>query len=181
MYEEIKPYIENMLQGLAFWMAYKSEISTIDLTEAEVVGEAAQILSTRFSNYTIKREVEYSSLGPSLPKQYADLGIYSREGNTYKCIIEFKLGDNTSGGYKRDIQKISVIKRARPDIICLIVIANRKYCSTKVPKELVTKQGKARRGIITFSEVSIRVRRVCNAMRSISAKKMKKVVCLEIL
>lgn len=170
-----------MLQGLAFWMAYKSEISTIELTEAEVVGEAVQILLARFSNYIVKKEVEYSSLDTSLSKQYADLGIYSREDRTCKCIIEFKLGDNTNGGYKKDIQKISAIKKVRPDIICLVVIASRKSCSAQVPKMLVNRQGKSKRGIITISNESIRVRRVCNAMRSPTAKKMKKVVCLEIL
>ena len=87
-----RPQIEHMLQGLAFWMAYKSEISTIELTEAEVVGEAVQILLARFSNYIVKKEVEYSSLDTSLSKQYADLGIYSREDRSCKCIIEFKLG-----------------------------------------------------------------------------------------
>lgn len=181
MLEEIKAPIDNMVQGLAFWIAYKGEISTIDLTEADIVSEAAHILSTRFSNYYIKREVEYSLLDTSLPKQYADLGIYSREDKGCKCVIEFKLGDNTNGGYKRDIQKISDIKKARPDIDCLVVIAYRTSCTAKVPKELVTNQGRAKRGTIIYSKVSVKVRRVCNAMRSIAANKMKKVVCLEIL
>lgn len=181
MYADIKPYIEHMLQGLAFWMAYKSEISSIDVIEADVVSEAAHILSTRFSNYCVKREVEYSSLGNSLTKQYADLGIFSREDKTCKCIIEFKLGDNTNGGYHRDIQKISAIKRARPDIICLVVIAYRTFCTAKVPIAVVTETGKAKGGTLTFSDIPIKVRRVCNAMRSANANKMKKVVCLEIL
>lgn len=182
MSEDIKTPIERMLKGLAYWMAYKNEISTIDLIEADIVSEATHILSTQLSQFYVRREVDYSSINTSLSKQYADLGIFSREDNKCKCVIEFKLGDNTNGGYKSDIQKIFALKRLENDIICLVVIAYRKSCSSKVPQLFLSKDGKAKRGIISIcSNAQIKVRRVCNALSSKNVTKMKKIICLEVI
>ena len=171
-----------MLKGLVYWMAYKNEISNIDLIEADIVSEAAHILSTQLSQFYVQREVDYSSINKALPKQYADLSIISRSEHKCQCIIEFKLGDNTNGGYKSDIQKISSLKRIESTIICMVVIAYRKSCSSKVPKLFLSKDGKAKRGAISICpNTRIKVRRVCNALSSKNVKKMKKVICLEVI
>lgn len=182
MFEDVKTPIERMLKGLAYWMAYKNEISAIDLIEADIVSEAAHILSTQLSQYYVHREVDYSSINKSLPKQYADLGIFSRSEHKCICVIEFKLGDNTNGGYKSDIQKISSLKRLENNIICMVVVAYRRSCSIKVPQAFLYKDGKARRGTISIcSNTQIKVRRVCNALSSKNVTKMKKVICLEVI
>ena len=161
-------------------MAYKNEVITFDLIEADIVNEAASILSARLSNHYIKREVDYSKIEPSLQRQYADLGLFSREDNSCKCIIEFKLGNN--GYYNADIKKVNELKKKRNDITCLVVIAFRKSCSSKVPERYVTEEGTARRGVLTsIPGTRVKVRRVCKAPASKDVRKMKKVICLEVL
>lgn len=182
MISEIKNAIDKTLQGLAYWIAYKKELSNIDLIEADIVSEAAHFLSARLSNYFVKKEVDYSTLNSSLPKQYADLGIYSRENGKCNCIIEFKLGNSTNGGYKHDVQKINNLKKLETDITCLVIIAYKDSCTIKVPKSLVTPDGKAKRGMVkNVKGVNVKVRRVCNALASKKVTKMKKVVCLEVI
>ncbi len=179
---EIKQALERTLQGLAYWMAYKHEKNIINLKEADIVSTAAELLNVRLSNYYIKSEVDYSSLNDSLPKQQADLALFSRNENKCNCIIEFKLGSNTNGGYKQDVQKLEKVKKLVPDINCLVIIAYSKSCTLKVPKILVTPEGKAKRGIIkNVKGANIKVRRVCNALASKSSNKMKKVICLEVI
>ena len=182
MYTDIKTQIEPMLQGVAYWIAYKKELSNLNLIEADIVSEAAHFLSARLFDYYGKREVDYSSLNCKLSKQYADLGIFSHKDNKCTCIIEFKLGDNTSGGYKQDLQKVKKFKSLEKDITCLVVIAYRNSCSIKRPHEFVTPNGKAKRGIIKDKTgVPVKVHRVCNALASKSVNKMKKVVCIEVI
>lgn len=182
MIKDLKNAFERTLQGLAYWMAYKSEVNSINLKEAEIVGKAIEILSTQLPNYKLKSEVDYNSLNTSLSKQYADLCIFSRDGKKCQCVIEFKLGDNTNGGYKTDVHKLDKLKKLEPDIICLEIIAYRKSCALTVPKLFSNNCGKANRRVIRISQnIQIRVRRICNALSSNNARKMKKVVCLEII
>lgn len=179
---EIKQALERTLQGLAYWMAYKYEKNVINLKEADIVSTAAELLNARLSNYCIKSEFHYSTLNDSLSNQQADLAIFSRKENECECLIEFKLGSNTNGGYKQDVQKLEKVKKLVPDINCLVIIAYSKSCTLKVPKRLVTTEGKAKRGIIkNVKGVDVKVRRVCNALASKSANKMKKVICLEVI
>lgn len=182
MTSEMRNAIERTLQGLAYWIAYKKELISIDLIEADIVSEAAHLLLSRLSNYYIKKEVDYTTLNSALRKQYADLGIFSREDNKCVCIIEFKRENNTNGGYKKDVQKLKRVKELEPNIICLAVVTYEKSCRLKDPNKLVTPNGKAKRGIIKDSgDAQVKVRRVCNALASKSANKMKKVVCLEVV
>ena len=182
MTREIRNAIERTLQGLAYWIAYKKELIGLDLIEADIVSEAAHLLFSRLSNYYIRREIDYSTLNSSLHRQYADLGIFSRKDNKCVCFIEFKLGNNTNGGYKKDVQKLKRVKELEPNIICLVVVAYEKSRTLKVPEMLVTPEGKAKRGIIKdCGDAQVKVRRVCNALASKSASEMKKVICLEVI
>jgi len=182
MTNDIKAALDRTLQGLAYWMAYKYEKNIIHLKEPDIVSITADLLNARLSNCYIKSEVDYSSLNNALPKQYADLAIFSRNDNKCNCLIEFKLSSNTNGGYKKDVQKLKKVKKLIPDINCLVIIAYSKSCTLKVPKLLVTTEGKAKRGIIKdVKGVNVKVRRVCNALASKSANKMKKVICLEVI
>ena len=49
MKEEIKSPIRHMVQGLAHWMAYRNEMSSIQLIEADAVFVATDILRAHLS------------------------------------------------------------------------------------------------------------------------------------
>ena len=177
-----------MLQGVAYWMAYKDEVISFDLKEADIVSKATSILSARLSDYSVKREVDYSIIDHTFQKQkkYADLALFSRANGSCEFVIEFKLGDNYNGGYKEDIKKVNDIKRNKQNVTCLVVIAFRKNCTNKVLKYYVTKEGNAKNGVIKnipgMPDIKVKVRRVCMATGTKNGKgKMKKVICLEVL
>ena len=173
---------EHMLQGLAYWLAYKSETVKYLINEHEAVGEAIQILQSRLpSNYKIVREFPYSNIcNMYSAHQHADLAIINPQGGC-ECLLEFKIAGSTNGGYKADVKKMSNLKNYCSDVDCYVVILCRLSCSVDVPKNLVDSNGKAIKKAISVGSSKIRVRRVCNAVSSKSATKMKKVVCIELL
>lgn len=173
--------LEHMLQGLAYWLAYKSETAKYSITELETVGEAFNILDGRLpAGYKVKREYSYGNISKSFGGRRADLAIINPQ-NKCECLIEFKLADSTNGGYIADVKKITKVKKKDPDIECYVVILYRKSCRLSLPKKLVDSEGKAKRMVIRLGSSSVRVKRVCNAICSKKAKKMKKVICLDVL
>ncbi len=57
-----------------------------------------------------------------------------------------------------------------------------KSCKIDIPSKLIENNGKAIKKEITVNaSQSIKVRRVCNAIRSPTAKNMKKVICVELI
>lgn len=175
--------INHMLQGLAHWMAYRDAFSNIQVVEADAVFVATDILRANLpTDYIVEKEITNKSLA-IVKGHRIDIGIKYKIDGTYKCLIEFKLADATNGGYKSDVQKLSVIKETAPDIDCFVVLLYRKSCAFIKPKELVDKDGKARRGIQKVGKKSlpIKVRRVCNSFSSKTNKNSKKTICLEVL
>ena len=183
MKDEMKSAIRHMLQGLAHWMAYRSEMSNIQLIEADAILVASDILRAQLSNdYIVEREVTKKSLPIIKERQRIDLGIKSRQDNTYKCLIEFKLADATNRGYTQDVEKLSTIKRINNDIDCLVVILYRKSYVFSKPKEFVNKEGTAKRGGIKIGNQNVvKVRHVSSSYASKKAQKSKKAICLEVL
>lgn len=184
MNQLLKKPIERMVQGLAHWVAYKWETSAVKFVEAEAVGEAANMLINRIPfSVVIKREVDYRIICPSIKKnQRADLGLFFK--NQCKCLLEFKLNENTNGGYEADIEKLMQVKALHPDIDCFVILIYRYSCSRAEPYFLCN--GKASKSDIVNTtkkglKYKIRVRKVGNAISSLSRDKMKKVVCIEIL
>lgn len=180
----LKKPIERMVQGLAYWVAYKWETSAVKFVEAEAVGEAANILFNRIPfPVKIKREVDYRIICPSIKKsQRADLGLFYN--NQCKCLLEFKLSENTNGGYEADIEKLMQVKALNSDIDCFVVLIYRHSCSLTEPYFLCN--GRASKSDIVNTtkkglKYKIRVRKVGNAISSLSKDTMKKVVCIEIL
>ena len=166
---------------MAFWIAYHQETSAVNFTEAEAVGEIIKILQSEMS-YSAKicREVQYKSICPFIKSsQRADLGIFIDD--KCQCLLEVKLSENTNGGFKKDIKKLSQIKRTNADIDCYVILLYRNSCNIDEPKSFVSAEGKALKKAINVDDDRIRVRRVSNALCSPTAKKMKKVVCFEIL
>ena len=172
---------EHMLQGLAYWLAYKNTIYKCAIIEADAVMEACQILQGQLPHgYKVEREFSYSNVSSTYVNKRADLAILDDQ-NQCLAIIEFKLADSTNGGYTKDVGKLSVIKSLYRNIDCYVVILYRKSCNIDVPGKLVRKDGKATRKDIRIGGDTIRVRRVFNAISSKTAKKMKRVIWLEVL
>lgn len=137
-----------MVQGLAHWMAYRNEMSNIQLIEADAVFVATDILRANLpDDYSVEREITKKSL-PIVDKQRIDLGIKSKTDSSYNCLIEFKLADATNKGFEGDVDKLSRIKQQYNNIDCLVVILYRKPCSYSEPKEFIAKSGIASRKII---------------------------------
>ena len=170
-----------MLQGLAYWLTYKREIYKCQIIEADVVMEAVQILQAHLPhNYKLIREYPYLGISQGIGRKFADLAIVNSNGEC-ECLIEFKLADATNGGYKDDIKKLSQVKAIHNNIDCYSIIVFRKSCNVDEPTNLVSPNGKARKSLLSEGSQNYKVKRVCNSVSSINAKKMKKVICLELL
>ena len=177
--------IDELVRGMAYWIAYTCAVNRIKFTEAEAVGEMIKILQTKMPvTVKIEREVYYKSVCPTIKgNKRADLGIFI-DGDC-KCLIEVKLSENSNGGFKEDIKKLSQVKQANCDIDCYVILLYRNSCSIDEPKTFVAVDGKALKRTLDVKignvNSKIRVRRTSNAMCSPTASKMKKVVCFEIL
>ena len=182
MKKHLRSPFEHMLQGLAYWLAYKRETVKYLITEHEAVGEAIQILESQLApSYKIVKEFQYSKVCNKYSvHQRADVAVLNSQGGC-ECLIEFKIAGSTNGGYKADIKKMINVKKECPDIDCYIIILYSQSCNIGVPKELVDDNGKAIKKPIPMNSTKIRVRRVCNAVCSKNAKKMKKTICIELL
>lgn len=182
MNNSIKKSINNMLQGLAYWMAYRREMSSINIIEADAVSTAIDILRSNLpSDYVVEREITKTSL-PIVGSKKIDLGIRNKY-NSYWCLIEFKLADATNAGYVGDIEKLYQIKKQNSNIDCLSVILYRKHCRFDYPSSFVDSKGKAKRTTIRVGQnnIPVKVRRVCNAFASATCDKSRKTICLEVI
>lgn len=108
--------IERALQGLSFWIGYRSLLHYYPLTEGAIVSELCVLLqSTLPSSYAIKSEYHYELLTgePSTAntgrKPSADIVIGERPGRgefTPLLVIEVKRLPG-KGEVEKDIEKIS--------------------------------------------------------------------------
>lgn len=175
----VRNSFEHMLQGLAYWLAYKGETYKCTIVEADAITEAVQILSSQLpSGYKVVKEFSYGNISKSYGGKRADLAILNADKEC-ECLVEFKLADAKNGGYVSDVKKMSIVKKGNLNIDCYVIILYRKSCKIDVPKKLVDDKGKAKRKVNNMPNLT--VRRVCNAIRSQTAKNMKKVICLEVL
>ena len=180
MKPDLRNPISKMLQGLSHWMAYRSEVSNIQVVESDIVLIASDMLRASLpGGYIVVREVTKQSLPCIKGRRRIDLGI--KQGANYKCLIEFKLADSTNAGYQGDVRKLNVIKQQMHDIDCLVVILYRKSTDYLSPKKLIGKGGQATRKTILISGVNCKVRRVCNSFTSKNNSRSKKSICLEVM
>ena len=184
MNQDFKNPISHMLQGLAHWMAYRKEMSSIEVIEADLVFVATDLLRASLqADYSVRREITGKSFPCLDNRRRVDLGIYSKTQKKYCCLIEFKLADATNGGYKNDVNKLKKLKDQSQDIDCLVVILYRKLCDFTYPKEFVNSQGKAQRKhlLLDNGKVSAVVRRVCHSCSSKTSNNSLKAICIEVL
>ena len=126
------------------------------------------------------REFNYKGIAPSFGNKYADLAIVNVNKDC-ECLLEFKLSDNTGGGYQKDVLKLNAIKSTYPNIDCCVVILYRKSCLIDEPHELVSSNGKANRSIVVVNKINTKVKRVFSALRSTTTNKMTRVICIELV
>lgn len=177
-------YIRHMVQGLAHWMAYRNEMSNIQLIEADAVFVATDLLRARLPNdYIVEREVTKGSLSYIKGKNRIDMGIKCKSEDSFKYLIEFKLADATNKGYEDDVEKLYEIKQMDNNIVCLVVILYRVPCECKEPPKFVNDGGTAKLGKIPVGKkgIKVKVRRVCNSFLSGNKPKSMKTICLEVL
>lgn len=181
MKAQLKKSIDRVVRGMAYWIAYKNETSAVKFTEAEAVGEMANMLRFTLPNSVkVDREVAYKSICSSIKdSRRADLGVFI--GDECQCVIEVKLSENTNGGFQRDIKKLDDLKANASDIDCYVILLYRNSCGINEPNSFVSEDGKALKKTMSVGQSKIRVRRVSNALCSPTANKMKKVVCFEVL
>ena len=182
MNDKIRSPIRHMLQGLAHWMAYRYEMSNIQLIEADAVFVATDILRANLpKDYKVEIEITKKTLS-IVAGERIDLGIKSEE-SSYECLIEFKLADATNKGYEGDVNKLSQIKQQEEKIDCLVVILYRKPCFYNEPEEFIAKSGIASRKIIEVgnNKALVNVRCICNSFTSSTNPKSIKTICLELL
>lgn len=173
--------IERMLQGLAYWLSYRDVVFRNKVVELVAVDKAFEIMQIHLpSGYKVIREFGYNNIDASFGNQRADLAVVNDQ-NQCECLIEFKLSENTAGGYKKDVDKLRPVKEKYPDIDCYVVILYRKSCQLDEPKELVLPNGKAKRKKWMLNNAMITVRRVYTSLRSQIATRMKRVICIELV
>lgn len=187
MKAEIKSPIRHMVQGLAHWMAYRNEMSSIQLIEADAVFVACDLMRAHLSNnnYTIEREITKKSFPIIRDGKRIDVGVKRKNDNKYICLIEFKLADATNKGYEGDVEKLSQLKHTNCDgenIDRLVVILYRNPCVFSEPQDFLDNKGNAKRKVIMVDEkFPVKVRHVCTSFVSSTAQRSHKVVCLELV
>lgn len=128
-HSQLSSAIEDMLQGLTYWMGYKVSSGDRDLLELDFVHRARSILHARLDNskYALRYEYPYSDSGSNKDKdrREADLVVLEKiiDNNGKKserliCVMEFKMSDNTNGGVEHDIKKLLFL----PDDLDRLVI-----------------------------------------------------------
>lgn len=176
-----------MAQGLAHWMAYRNEMSSIQLIEADAVLVACDLLRTHLSSsdYTIEREITKKSLPIIKDGKRIDLGVKRKSNNNYICLIEFKLADATNKGYIGDVEKLKQLEQTDVDgenIDRLVVILYRNPCIFTEPRVFLDSKGNAKKRVIFVDKkYKVNVRHVCTSFASSTAQKSQKVICLEVV
>ena len=187
MKEEIKSPIRHMVQGLAHWMAYRAEMSSIQLIEADAVFVACDLVRAHLSNddYCIEREITKKSFPIIKDGKRIDVGVRRKSDNKYICLIEFKLADATNKGYEGDVEKLSQLKHSNSDceaIDCLVVILYRNPCVFTEPQVFLDNKGHAKsKGAMVDEKFPVKVKHVCTSFVSSTAPKSHKVICLELI
>ncbi len=179
--------LEKTLQGLAYWVAYKKEVYKVKLSESVCVNQAHEFLQATLPHgYKICEQYHYSNLGNPSSKELCDLAILDNNGNCL-CLIEFKLEGPNNGGWKADVEKMSMYMPYKNNISFFVVVVCQKPCAYNYPKDFVAPNGKTLTKTIHVplkkspkQTQAVKVRRVSKAFRSINSK-AKKVVCIELV
>lgn len=179
---EGKPYwTERLLQGLAFWVGYKSELYHYPLTEGAIVGEAAAILNGRLDReYKLKCELMYKDLdrmsgdlyGSLFNQQRADLVI--ENDNLIDTVIEVKRSKASNVKIKDDFKRLAKYHSSNPIARCFMLLVSQRHR----PKNYINDNGNAFRKEIKGDGYRAKVRRSCKASSNFRNGNSAQYACL---
>lgn len=134
--------IEEVLQGLVYWIGYKQQLYRhYPIREGEIVGELLALLSAIFdSNYKIEAEVMYKSLSKGWGKttERADI-VITDIATAEKYVFEVKRKEAPLADVLGDLYRLAKLKDKDNTIQCFLihVSPNERY------SEFVDQDGKA--------------------------------------
>lgn len=168
--------VEHMLQGLSYWLGFRTECyAGHSVMEAVAVEIAVQILNAHIdhSMYKVKMEYGYDKVLKNNSKGRMDVAILDKSNNCV-CAIEFKTSTDSNKGVTGDIAKLQALPST---IYRLVVLISQK--ETNITKQFVDDEGKALRSIPNIPNV--KVIRATKAMETASnSKNSFKAICIEI-
>jgi len=173
-WEDTPYWSERLLQGLAFWVGYKSELYHYPLTEGAIVGEAAALLNGQLDReYKLMCERMYKRMNCYLlGNGRADLVIEKED--QIDSVIEVKRGKESDERIRKDFRRLATYHTSNPKVRCYLLLASQR----KRPKEFVTLRGNACTKEIQESNYIASVRRVCKASPSFKMAKGAHYACL---
>lgn len=184
-------WLENTLQGLAFWVGYynnyRPDMNNSGISEAALVFETCNLLYAHIGKEKkISCEVLYGDLGStSAKRQLADIVIYNRNKEKDsdsapdpEYVIEVKRAHAGVDKILDDIKKLGNLRRETNLNFrtFLLVVSQRKR-----HKKLTTDTGIANKKPNPLREIKgleYRVRRVCKATGSFDPKSNAHYACL---
>lgn len=168
-------WTEPLLQGLAFWLGYKSQLFRFyPLTEGAIVGEAASLIQANIdSPLRLECEVMYKNLKvKGAGNTRADFVIYN--GNKIDSIIEVKRSKSSKTKIDEDFKRLAIYLQQRFTARCFVLLTSQN----SRPKKITDKNGKAIRSTISGDSYVAKVRRVCKAASSFNGKEKAHYTCL---
>jgi len=176
--EPLPNWVDPSLQGLAFWLGYKTNLYPhYPLTEGAIVGELASLISAHLdSGMKLECEAMYKDLhSKNMGNLRADLII--RQNSSDPHVIEVKRYTASDKLIQKDIKRLGELKESFPCTRCFLIITSQ---SEKPAKYLTEKTNAVRSNVWkekTFKSTSeipknlcAKVRRVCKASSSFNLK-----------
>ena len=179
--------MENMLQGLAFWMGYSRCMN--EVYEHDCVHQAFSILRANLGKdkYALEYEYNYSDLDKTIATQErADLVILKKtpKRKTPICVMEFKMSDNTNGGVEADVIKLRKINK--PGLLKFVILLfyndNLQLRNVYTNGDRNALRAKNSPVFLHKAGCTVRVRRVAKAMTTADKPKRSPymAICIEV-
>lgn len=184
-------WLENTLQGLAFWVGYynnyRPDMNKSGISEAALVFETCNLLYAHTDNdKKIRCEVLYGDLGStSAKRQLADIVIYNRnKGKDFdsepepECVIEVKRANASVAMILDDIKKLGVLRRETSLSFRTFLLF---VSQEERPKKLTTDKGiadKKPNPLGEIKEAKYKVLRVLKASHGFKSQKKAHYACL---
>ena len=187
-------FLENALQGLAYWMGYRSAyFNSYPLPEAAIVTEACNLIQSNLaSGQVLRPEVMYRKLvkqesSKTQDLTRVDLAILSKAApDPYKennvsdyvqFVIEVKRSSSTEASIDEDLRRLYQFKKScSQDARALLILAS----EAQLPERFVGEAGVSRlyKHDIPNSEGCYHVRRTVKAAHSFKRKEHANYVCV---
>lgn len=166
-WEKLPYWAEKVLQGISFWMGYKTQLFyNYPLTEGAIVGEVISLINGNLTDgFSLNCEVMYKKLNTQIDSQErADLVIYFKD--KLHTIIEVKRAKASNQKISDDLLRLARCHKVNPSVRCFLVIVSQKFR----PSSYVNDTGKAVTKEINGDGFVAKVRRATKAAASFEKK-----------